>query len=708
MKFLNNYSQLLLLNNKEISLAILNSISLLIQNIRNKQYLYYFYSSQLINELITTSFNDENYLAYQMSFIKSLALKLETNHDILFLFFDINNKKFPLLSKIISFYNSNDEMVRNHGKNSILNILKIKNEALLKLFFSFPMNTYFINIIFNLKNTIMTLVTFEFGNNNNKKYISLSEDLLEILEYINDLLSLNIPDIETLIINGLLIEIIFPIISILLSSKQEIMSPMFALYIITLVYLVVKNNKILSTIIEDLIFDKTILESIFNNYIKDKSKFDCIDKEIMNRVNTILKDNESIDANDEEWNDIKTYLNEYTSQQGPFFIYNDYNTNHKKTNNEQDDSLNLLSDYLKIENEIHKTFLLFYTSKDELFLIIINLLMYYVIQRNIENIPFFINSFFDISNSSNKLLSLLLSILHNENKSITLTSHLILININSLISISLQSNPKTNVQFCKEELTNTLSLTISYLTDLLKNPDHCSKLLKETVNDLAIKTFDIYSKSISNIILEPTNLPYLSIPFIYSEQNSSPKFLHDNKTDCDYFIANLLSYMYLYDIIQLINGNEKEMIKKGNFQIGIEDKTFDIGEVVTIENELGDNYFSCMCSENEKGKSIKGKIIVENEHIYIALLDKNKEFDFVIQYIIPLRRLRVLQYPEDHDGILIIKDLAKPEKEYWIDVITRNIANQIIDILRGAKENAISLNLGIIISLLESSDGISK
>ena len=150
MKFLNNYSQLLLLNNKEISLAILNSISLLIQNIRNKQYLYYFYSSQLINELITTSFNDENYLAYQMSFIKSLALKLETNHDILFLFFDINNKKFPLLSKIISFYNSNDEMVRNHGKNSILNILKIKNEALLKLFFSFPMNTYFINIIFIL------------------------------------------------------------------------------------------------------------------------------------------------------------------------------------------------------------------------------------------------------------------------------------------------------------------------------------------------------------------------------------------------------------------------------------------------------------------------------------------------------------------------------------------------------------------------------
>ena len=199
-----------------------------------------------------------------------------------------------------------------------------------------------------------------------------------------------LPDIETLIINGLLIEIIFPIISILLSSKQEIMSPMFALYIITLVYLVVKNNKILSTIIEDLIFDKTILESIFNNYIKDKSKFDCIDKEIMNRVNTILKDNESIDANDEEWNDIKTYLNEYTSQQGPFFIYNDYNTNHKKTNNEQDDSLNLLSDYLKIENEIHKTFLLFYTSKDELFLIIINLLMYYVIQRNIENIPFLI------------------------------------------------------------------------------------------------------------------------------------------------------------------------------------------------------------------------------------------------------------------------------------------------------------------------------
>ena len=147
--YLKEYIRLLSLNNKEISLAILNSINILILNISNNQFLYYFFSSQVVNSIISSSFQEDEYITYQINFIKSLSLKI--TKDTLYFFLDKNKNKCPLIAKTLTLYNMNDPMVRNVVRTIILTMLRIEDVNLRNFLVSFPVNVYYVNVIFMLK-----------------------------------------------------------------------------------------------------------------------------------------------------------------------------------------------------------------------------------------------------------------------------------------------------------------------------------------------------------------------------------------------------------------------------------------------------------------------------------------------------------------------------------------------------------------------------
>merc|ERR1719506_1989087 len=63
---------------KTVKVQLLQTLSMLIQNIRRDTSLYYLFSNNYVNQLISTQFDwtDEEILAYYITLLKSLALRL--------------------------------------------------------------------------------------------------------------------------------------------------------------------------------------------------------------------------------------------------------------------------------------------------------------------------------------------------------------------------------------------------------------------------------------------------------------------------------------------------------------------------------------------------------------------------------------------------------------------------------------------------------
>jgi len=110
--------------NMQISLQIIKSFSVLILNTTNKTTLYYIFSNNFINQILTNEYEkyDEDFLSYYVNFIKSLSLKID-NTTIQF-FFQKQFFSFPLLESSLKLYNHSDPMIKNTVRNILLTILK--------------------------------------------------------------------------------------------------------------------------------------------------------------------------------------------------------------------------------------------------------------------------------------------------------------------------------------------------------------------------------------------------------------------------------------------------------------------------------------------------------------------------------------------------------------------------------------------------------
>jgi protein CLEC16A len=112
------------LDNRNISLQIIKSFSVLIINTSNTTTLYYLFSNNFINQIISNDYEkyDDEFLSYYVNFLKSLSLKLDTN-TIQF-FFRPQHNSFPLIQAALKLYNHSDNMIKNTVRNIVLTLLK--------------------------------------------------------------------------------------------------------------------------------------------------------------------------------------------------------------------------------------------------------------------------------------------------------------------------------------------------------------------------------------------------------------------------------------------------------------------------------------------------------------------------------------------------------------------------------------------------------
>ena len=163
--FMKLFLELSKLNIFQIDFIIIQSFSLLIINLKKKSNLYYIFSNNFINFLITKDYSlyGEEFLSYYINFIKSLSIRLDEN--TIHLFFRRDTFCFPLIESVLKYYNYKDGMVRNVVRNIILNILKIKSKYIEEYFIKLPGISFFANLACQLKDYVMIFNENAFKDN---------------------------------------------------------------------------------------------------------------------------------------------------------------------------------------------------------------------------------------------------------------------------------------------------------------------------------------------------------------------------------------------------------------------------------------------------------------------------------------------------------------------------------------------------------------
>ena len=243
----------------EINLEIITTFSFLMINIKSTTYLYYFFSKNLLNKIINKDYMnyDEEFLSYYVNFLKSLSLRLDEVSVNLFYIEKSNN--FPIIENVLKLYNHRDSMVRNVVRNIVLNILKIKNTNVQDHFTELPSISYLANIACHLRD-ICIQINDEVGKKKISNLQYLYDDLIDEATYIDDLLNLNLPKINYIIINCLFYYLILPIICGAISEKTNRISKKVALFLIIFFFINMKNEIFKNCLFSLLFFDQLSLD----------------------------------------------------------------------------------------------------------------------------------------------------------------------------------------------------------------------------------------------------------------------------------------------------------------------------------------------------------------------------------------------------------------------------------------------------------------
>ena len=119
-----------------VSRQIIQTVSILVQNIKNPTYLFYLLSNNHVNEIILHKFDftDEDILAQYASFLKMLSLLLDEN-TIQFMF-DGRQASFPLYTESMKLLDSTEGMVRTHTRVLALNVYRMSDDAMAQFILS--------------------------------------------------------------------------------------------------------------------------------------------------------------------------------------------------------------------------------------------------------------------------------------------------------------------------------------------------------------------------------------------------------------------------------------------------------------------------------------------------------------------------------------------------------------------------------------------
>uniref|UniRef100_A0A669EX12 C-type lectin domain containing 16A n=1 Tax=Oreochromis niloticus TaxID=8128 RepID=A0A669EX12_ORENI len=222
---------------------------------------YYLLSNNHVNSIIVHKFDfsDEEIMAYYISFLKTLSLKLN-NHTVHF-FYNEHTNDFALYTEAIKFFNHPESMVRIAVRTITLNVYKVDNQHMLHYIRDKTAVPYFSNLVWFIGSHVIELdkcVQTDEEHKNRGKLSDLVAEHLDHLHYLNDILIINCEFLNDVLTDHLLNRLFLPLYVYSLvspeTSEERKINPQVSLYLLSQVFLIIHYQPLVNAL-ADVIFN---------------------------------------------------------------------------------------------------------------------------------------------------------------------------------------------------------------------------------------------------------------------------------------------------------------------------------------------------------------------------------------------------------------------------------------------------------------------
>uniref|UniRef100_A0AAX7U9E7 C-type lectin domain containing 16A n=1 Tax=Astatotilapia calliptera TaxID=8154 RepID=A0AAX7U9E7_ASTCA len=208
-----------------VCVQLLQTLNILFENISHETSLYYLLSNNHVNSIIVHKFDfsDEEIMAYYISFLKTLSLKLN-NHTVHF-FYNEHTNDFALYTEAIKFFNHPESMVRIAVRTITLNVYKVDNQHMLHYIRDKTAVPYFSNLVWFIGSHVIELdkcVQTDEEHKNRGKLSDLVAEHLDHLHYLNDILIINCEFLNDVLTDHLLNRLFLPLYVYSLVSPETV------------------------------------------------------------------------------------------------------------------------------------------------------------------------------------------------------------------------------------------------------------------------------------------------------------------------------------------------------------------------------------------------------------------------------------------------------------------------------------------------------
>ncbi|KAG8063993.1 hypothetical protein GUJ93_ZPchr0004g39941 [Zizania palustris] len=243
-----------------VSLQLLQTMSIMIQNLRNEHSIYYIFSNEHINFLITYPFDFQidEMLSYYISFLRAISGKL--NKNTISLLIKTKNDEvisFPLYVEALKFAFHEDSMIRVALRTLTLNVYHVGDESVNRFVSRAPLSDYFSDMVNHFQKQCIALdklvVRYVRNVDSAVPTASVEDTVVQIedtLYYFSDVMSSGIPDLGRFITENILQLLVF---RFLLPSLQRQCTDLgtsvtTSMYLICCILHIFKNKDMASTV----------------------------------------------------------------------------------------------------------------------------------------------------------------------------------------------------------------------------------------------------------------------------------------------------------------------------------------------------------------------------------------------------------------------------------------------------------------------------
>lgn len=229
---------------KKVKLQLLQTLQMLIQNIRHQTSMYYLLSNNHVNRLISSTqldLSDEEVLAYYITLMKSLSLRLDTE-TIKFFFIQHHEAQFPLYTEATKFFGHRDQMVRAAARTITLQVYRIKDGPMQQFVLRHAAEEYFGLLALHLRDLWLRLdvAVGSMTRSGERELASLQSDCetqQDLQIYLSDVFELEVSALNEVLADRLLNCVLLPVLLSGITSAgeegdQRVLMPTVALFLL--------------------------------------------------------------------------------------------------------------------------------------------------------------------------------------------------------------------------------------------------------------------------------------------------------------------------------------------------------------------------------------------------------------------------------------------------------------------------------------------